>query len=834
MQSENLFETAFRNLTGFLPMLWQRRLYEDFLSGALPSALDLPTGLGKTAVMAVWYLALQAGALLPRRLVYVVDRRVVVDQATTVADRIREATGNTLPVSTLRGQHVDNRDWLADPSGPAIIVGTVDMIGSRLLFSGYGVSRRMRPFHAGLLGADALVVLDESHLVPPFEALLEAIESGDGWRPRDLVPPFRLLSLSATGRARPGRVFRLDAADLEEAIVRERLEAPKTLTIAPLDGRKLDEALAEQAWALTGDDVRPLRCLVYCNSRDIAEKTHALLSKKKGAEVEVLVGARRVKERQDAEQRFKDLGFLADATTERSGPAFLVATSAGEVGIDLDADVLVCDTVAWERMVQRLGRVNRRGKGSARVVVIAQDADHATLAVIRALPPQDDGFDASPGALRALKLRAEREPSLQVLLDTATTPVPLRPALSRPMVEAWSLTSLAVHTGRPEVQPWLRGWETDDQPQTAVVWRRFLPLRDGVSNREVVDFFEAVPPHASEVLETETGRVAEWLVKRAAAQRGLHAFVLSPAGELLKVLTARDIADLTKRSREPLERSLARATLVVGADIGGFRDGLLDSESDIRPPTADGDWLPLVEGQPVVPFRVRSVSADQTGEMNDDWRERFRFAAETSGDAVTRWLILEKWRQDTATGNDRSVGRRAQELADHHGWTEERARDLATALRLPADLAAALCLAARLHDAGKAAARWQRAFNAPRDGKTYAKTKGPLFPSLLDGYRHEFGSLPLVEQDAAAQALPPDLRDLVLHLVAAHHGEARPVISTRSCDDAPPSALEQRAAEVALRFVRLQAQWGPWGLAWWETLLRAADHHASARNDEVQ
>ncbi len=103
-----------------------------------------------------------------------------MDQATEEATRLREFVeanlsmkaglslgSKMLPVSTLRGQLVDNREWLEEPSLPAIIVGTVDMIGSRLLFEGYRVSRKMRPYHAGLLGADTLVVLDEAHLVPP-------------------------------------------------------------------------------------------------------------------------------------------------------------------------------------------------------------------------------------------------------------------------------------------------------------------------------------------------------------------------------------------------------------------------------------------------------------------------------------------------------------------------------------------------------------------------------------------------------------------------------------------------------------------------------------------
>ena len=204
--------------------------------------------------MAIWLLARAQGALLPRRLVYVVDRRAVVDQATDLAMGLRESIdrnmelkqslglgARSLPISTLRGQQVDNKEWLDNPASPAIVVGTVDMIGSRLLFEGYGTSRKMRPYHAGLLGADTLLVLDEAHLVPPFEKLVETIALGEaGFGPRDeqlrgLVPPFKLMSLSATGRAVAGSSFGLTEGDLKHPVVRRRLDAPKRLTVKRSD-----------------------------------------------------------------------------------------------------------------------------------------------------------------------------------------------------------------------------------------------------------------------------------------------------------------------------------------------------------------------------------------------------------------------------------------------------------------------------------------------------------------------------------------------------------------------------------------------------------------------
>lgn len=176
---------------------------------------------------------------------------------------------------------------------------------------------------------------------------------------------------------------------------------------------------------------------------------------------------------------------------------------------------------------------------------------------------------------------------------------------------------------------------------------------------------------------------------------------------------------------------------------------------------------------------------------------------------------------------------------------------IARGVGLPAEAAAALALGASLHDEGKRAGRWQRAFKAARDAKRcalslpLAKTRGPIDQAILAGYRHELGSLLLLEGNAeprngdtellrkiaSFRALPDEWRDLALHLIAAHHGQARPLIETRGCEDAPPSTLEERAREVALRFARLQRRWGPWGLAWWEALLRAADVQASRAND---
>ena len=939
VEATRWFCREFQRLTKRQPFRWQVRLFQAFTAcdtdGALPvRALDLPTGVGKTSVMAIWHLARAYGAPLPRRLVYVVDRRAVVDQATEVATEIAEATesaalGHAPKISTLRGKHLDNREWQADPAAPAIVVGTVDMIGSRLLFEGYGVGRRMRPIHAGLLGVDTLLVLDEAHLVPPFERLLDQIEAGAGSgraAPPHGLAPLRCLSLSATGRALAGGVFRLNAEDRAEPRVGQRLHAAKRLRFEPDPGKALSQQLAAQAWALAGEGRTPARVLVYCTSRSVAETTRAALISQAGAErVEMLVGARRVAEREDAAGRLRTLGFFSEspAETEDAGPAFVVATAAGEVGVDLDADHAVMDLVAFERMVQRLGRVNRLGAAgrSAEIVVldatsqlpeaIREQAENAGQ-LLRRLPPvgnDAEKHDASPAALGDLKAAHPDQAA------AASTPEPLYPSLTRPLLDAWSMTALAEHPGRPEVAHWLRGWETDRRPQTALVWRRYLPVHvDGseLPAKEIERFFDSAPVHLAETLETETDRVRDWLkahlkaVKRAdklqppeaavaqaadgetvdavegaapvaprssadpdaavvagdtgdtglappLATTAVVAVALGPASERRGSYTWNDLARLID-NRGRFDATFAGTTLVLDARLGGLgTQGLLEVDAKDRPDlAADGadGWPQPAQGDheasdaPLVPFRVRRLrvntdeeGADVSAEARTDphWRPAHWVAVARDGEGrPTIQLQVEAWPERATSEDSRSLTRRPQRLDAHQDQTAKIARDMADRLGLEADLAEALEIAARLHDSGKAAPRWQRAFHIdPNVMGPLAKTgsRRPPDQATLGGYRHEFGSLFHVENADAVQALPEEMRDLVLHLVAAHHGHARPIIPVDGCDAGPPSQLERKARDVALRFTRLQARYGPWVLAWLEALLRAADHKASRDHD---
>ena len=951
------FDNSFELLTGHACFPWQRRLFmEKLRKGDLPAAVNIPTGLGKTAVMALWLLARAEGASLPRRLVYVVDRRVVVDQATRFAEDLRENLAKELslravrrglglddrplPISTLRGKYVDNREWLDDPSLPAVVIGTVDMVGSRLLFEGYGVSRRMRPYQAGLMGCDSLVLLDEAHLAGPFERLLKTVEEQQ--RAQDpvrgfaglnadakIIPAFRVLPLSATlANAAESAAFSLDDEDRQHEVVKQRIRAKKRLRVAPLEYPEnkstksagpdsvLVDGLAAEAWDVTknqeSETGRPVRMLVYCDKRAVAEKTAESLRKKAGGEtpkpeVILFVGGRRVHEREEAARQLAEHGFIA-GSKKPDVSAFVVATSAGEVGIDLDADHMVCDLVAWERMVQRLGRVNRRGEGVAEVTVIDQDKNRKLSDKDKKDAKLQAARDRHESARQLLNILPNANASPEAIshivsengdrAKAASTPMPLYPALTRPLIDAWAMTSLQEHTGRPEIGPWLRGWVENEEPQTAVLWRRWLPLRieDGkvrLNNRDVKAFFESAPPRMAELLETETYQLADWLVKRAkkishakekpeqsgdsdrghgesdtAAEALIDkflsvrnrdipvAFCFHGDGKLAGALKLDDL-----KNASDLRETIAGKTLVINSRFGGLDNGLLNSAYDAFPPTIEDNWgmdVALEYGanakagtdrpQRTLEFtqadartkadhaetaqavmRVRPLHDDRRQSSDTDpasWQEALSVPYKVSpeGDASV-WLVVEK-AADAADEESRSLSKKEQLLDEHQKWVADEAAHIADSLGLPEEYRRVLIAAARYHDEGKRASRWQRAFNAPGDGD-YGKTKGPFDWRALNGFRHEFQSVMDAEKNGIRGIDNPDHRNLLLHLIAAHHGRARPVIGVEGCDSIKPTVAARHGYKIAMRFAKLQKQWGPWGLAWWEALLRAADQRAS-------
>ena len=161
---------------------------------------------------------------------------------------------------------------------------------------------------------------------------------------------------------------------------------------------------------------------------------------------------------------------------------------------------------------------------------------------------------------------------------------------------------------------------------------------------------------------------------------------------------------------------------------------------------------------------------------------------------------------------------------------ETHARAIVEKLKLPSSLAQCVILAARFHDLGKRRLYWQRGIGNMDATRWLAKAGPELRPRLLaEPYRHEFGSLFDAEKEQAFRVSATD-EELLLHLIAAHHGRGRPHFPTDESfnpDDAHANA-QHLAAEVPCRFARLQRRYGRWGIAYLEYLLRAADYAASA------
>ena len=310
------FHAFFRDVHGYDPFPWQQRLTERVLGQGWPTTIDLPTGTGKTAVLdtAVFALACDP-TVAPRRTVFVIDRRIVVDQVckrarkirdaigdggTAVLRRVRErlkglADGKPLGVAALRGGIPIDGEWTHRPEQPWVLVSTVDQFGSRLLFRGYGVSRGMHPIHAGLAGNDCLVILDEVHLSAPFAETLERVAA----LPAGPLPRrYGIVKMSATpGSAGRGDTFRLDPeADLRECEeLRRRVRAEKQAQLVPVANRKALPSVAlrtVEAIRKSGNPPSVGSLGVVVNRIRTAREVHHALSEA-GFDVHLLTGRMR-------------------------------------------------------------------------------------------------------------------------------------------------------------------------------------------------------------------------------------------------------------------------------------------------------------------------------------------------------------------------------------------------------------------------------------------------------------------------------------------------------------------------------------------------------------
>jgi CRISPR-associated endonuclease/helicase Cas3 len=833
LEPNGYFRRLFARLSasGKPPFYWQEALFEELLAGRCPNDVCVPTGLGKTSLMQVWLLALvwesqhrrEVQTTLPTRLVWVVDRRVVVDQATAEAeilakriedpenDDVRKALeglsvagdqDKALAVSTLRGELADNRAWSRDPSRPAIIVGTVDMIGSRLLFSGYGDSRRRRALHAGLLGHDTLIVNDEAHLTPAFAELLARLgEFTRGER------SLRTMRLSATPRDNTRLAFpaNLDA-DLANDVFRNRYRAVKRLRIHKHDSP------TEEVRKLASEPYH--RTIVFVRSPEEARKIAVAIERKnKVAYVPLLTGLQRGWERDRLLKNPVVERFLAkEPQPGGADPCWLVATSAGEVGIDLSADRLITDLDTADHLLQRFGRLNRFGETEGEAHVVYSDKQitgekeaaprlRETLKYLEKLP------NVSPETLR------KQQPPTAAL-SAMPNLAPLLPW----HVDVWSMTSISATDwpSRPSVDYWLRGDDESVPPETYVAWREDVAdLADpGVSPRDREEVFDCYRVIAQERLKQYTEKLCNDLEESNCL--GKPAILIGADGEV----HAGTLAELLNNRRLFRYGTLLLPPGVGYLDLNGMVDwtkstaelsqGLLSRYDVSATETRTRARLAFGQAPPKTDLRWRYTVKLPTDDENEEGPRWMYFVGKLAQKAPKTAPLLLSAHQEHVAGI-------AARLARRFGFDER------TVLVFE--------WAARWHDAGKGRARWQRAACNAVGSEPVAKCER-LNIGCLDGYRHELGSL----LDAESQ-VPSDFtaaeRELALHLIAAHHGWARPHFPARTFDKDFYRHSERAALDCARRFGRLQQRYGAWGLAYVESIFRSADTIASAGAPEL-
>lgn len=957
------FDDYFIALWGKRPFAWQRELANRVLESEKPwpDAIALPTAAGKTACLdiAVYALAVQANRLgsglpitAPRRIFFVVDRRVIVDEAfdrarqlaeklrsstngilKEVGDRLRLLAGGDLPLACfqLRGGMYRSDAWAKNPLQPIIVASTVDQLGSRLLFRGYGRSFKAWPIQAGLAGNDSLILLDEAHCSQPFFETLQAIGKYRTWAEVPLMSPFHAVVMSATPP--PGSIDILhdtsDEPENPEHPLGKRQMACKVASLQVAEKAKgksanaeLGKKLAEQAESLVqgflsqSPSVGAPAIVVFCNRVDTARIAHGALAKKHGDRAMLLTGRMRPIDKDDTVK-----GVLAELSADISDkrildvPWFVVATQTLEVGANLDFDLLITECASLDALRQRFGRLNRMGRSvdtRAAIVVRADQSENSEDDPVygKALADTWRWLNEEAGATKEIDLGIA---ALRPRLESADVEALNAPLTHAPVLLPAHVDVLAQTAPEPwptlEVSLFLHGLKSGPA-DVQICWRADLTGTEEEAWKEAVT---CCPPAAPECLSAPFNFVRRWLAgetpdagsdvegveanvepgvnitheKRVvrwrgrddiqvidspyalrpgdvviipAAQRGWDVLAtlgsdqpVADWGDRAHVL-ARDKAllrlhpEILKQYPPCVALSFLLGLAQEGADRlmddpDGLRDdisaGLAQLERESELPR-EFDWLKRIAGGLGRDFKVLPHPTDGLvliGRRRINWQ--------TVG--IDSFCDED---DPTASGDTRSV------LDEHLQGVAGLAASFARGCGLTEDLVGVVEVSGLHHDDGKADPRfqaWLKGGNPWLRGPLLAKSetmaqgrkeseaarKRSSYPA---GGRHELLSVRLLE--SCPELLPGGeaARDLLLHLVASHHGHCRPFAPV-VVDDLPvnvvlnsqgkqlsadsATALERLDSGVAERFWKLTRRYGWWGLAWLEAIVRLADHRRS-------
>jgi CRISPR-associated endonuclease/helicase Cas3 len=787
------FDDMFLAATGYSPHGYQARIARD----GLPDVVEAPTGTGKTGIILAWLwrrLSDEHRNTTPRRLIYALPQRTLVDQ---VANEARKWLANLglvdeVALHVVMGSRGESQgEWREDMHKPAIVVGTVDSLVSKALFRGYGIGRAIFPIDFALVTNGAHWVIDEIQLCPESTTTLRQLAAFA--KTYGTAEPSGLTCMSAT--VPDGLLETVDNPDSTARIRIEDQERTGELTIrlgAERTIRRLEADPGDyKAIAAAAQDRHRggTLTLVVLNTVDAARSVYKHL---RGGPVQCTLLHSRFRGIERAERMADVVGHPEDR--------IIVATQVVEAGIDLNAATLITEASPWPSLVQRADRCNRTGRMNS-------DAEVLWIPPAKPAPYPTQDIDETCAQLEAIEGQKVTGEDL-LACDVPVAEEQVR-VLRRPDFIGLFDTSPDLSGVDVDIAPYIR--DADDL-DAEVAWAVWTPGVDGAPAPEI-----KAPP-------------AEYRCR-------------VPVGDVVKLAKDRVVWRLDQMAGQWVKinapgqpRVRPGEVLLVNAADGGY-DAETGLELPARGPVAGSPFL---------------QTAAELAELTAGAGEAY--AADTAS------LVPREW----------------QSLDDHSVQVRAQAAALLKVINpgIPNEARLSVPVAGYLHDVGKAHEIWQDALcklAEPGDGeriasgRPWAKSGGSGALEFAGGvsFRHELASLLLIDgplHHLLAEAPDPDL---CRFLVLAHHGKLR--VQVRDPGDLAvlpageagerkilglehdassdiPAMLGQPATTLTVDLdqfelggerswtsavLALRERYGPFVLAYLETLVRIADWRAS-------